>query len=472
MKIHKKDNDVWEIPKEGKMLVPGVIFASEELMKNIEKDGKTVEQIKNVAQLPGIVGKSMAMPDAHCGYGFSIGGVAAFDIEKGIISPGGVGYDINCGIRLLLTNIKKEEFMKKREQVLGEIFKNVPSGVGRGGEFKLSDEEMKNVLEQGAGWAVSRGYGTKEDLERIEDNGCIKPSDCSKISQRAKARGRDQLGTIGSGNHFVEIQEVQEIFDEKTAKAFGVEKGQIAIMIHTGSRGLGHQTASDYIQAMEKEYGFKQLPDRELACAPIDSKLGQDYRLAMNASANFAFANREIISHQVRKSFEKFFPKIKIPLLYDVCHNIAKFEEHEVNGKKQVLCVHRKGATRSFGPGRKELPKIYQKTGQPVIIPGSMGTFSYLLVGTSKAEELSFGSTAHGAGRVMSRSSAIRDLDFEKMNKSLKANDIVLRAGSKKGAVEEAPEAYKDVNEVVRVSHELGIGNMVARLKPLAVIKG
>jgi len=472
MKIHKKDENVWEIPKEGKMLVPGVIFASEELMKNIEKDGKTVEQVKNVAQLPGIVGKSIALSDTHQGYGFPIGGVAAFDIKKGVISPGGVGYDENCGVRLLLTNITKKEFIGKREQVISEIFKNVPSGVGRGGEFKLSDEEMKNVLEQGAGWAVSKGYGLKEDLERIEDNGCLK-GEALKVSQKARGRGRDQLGTLGSGNHFIEIQEVEQIFDEKIAKVFGITGvGQIAIMVHTGSRGLGHQNASDYIQAIEKEYGFKHLPDRELAYAPINSKLGKDFFLAMNAAANFAFANREIISHQIRKSFEKFFPKIKIPLVYDVCHNIAKFEEHEVNGKKQMLCVHRKGATRSFGPGRKELPKIYQKTGQPVIIPGSMGTFSYLLVGTSKAEELSWGSTAHGAGRVMSRSSATRDLDYEKMNKGLKASDIVLMAGSKRGAVEESPEAYKDVNEVVRVSDELGIGNMVARLKPLAVVKG
>src|SRR3989339_487038 len=472
MKIHKKDENVWEIPKEGKMLVPGVIFASEELMKNIEKDGKTVEQVKNVAQLPGIVGKSIALSDTHQGYGFPIGGVAAFDIKKGVISPGGVGYDENCGVRLLLTNITKKEFIGKREQVISEIFKNVPSGVGRGGEFKLSDEEMKNVLEQGAGWAVSKGYGLKEDLERIEDNGCLK-GEALKVSQKARGRGRDQLGTLGSGNHFIEIQEVEQIFDEKIAKVFGITGvGQIAIMVHTGSRGLGHQNASDYIQAIEKEYGFKHLPDRELAYAPINSKLGKDFFLAMNAAANFAFANREIISHQIRKSFEKFFPKIKIPLVYDVCHNIAKFEEHEVNGKKQMLCVHRKGATRSFGPGRKELPKIYQKTGQPVIIPGSMGTFSYLLVGTSKAEELSWGSTAHGAGRVMSRSSATRDLDYEKMNKGLKASDIVLMAGSKRGAVEESPEAYKDVNEVVRVSDELGIGNMGARLKPLAVVKG
>lgn len=472
MALKKIDKNIWEIPKEGKMLVPGMIFASEELMKNIEKDGKTIEQVQNVAKLTGIVGKSLAMPDAHQGYGFPIGGVAGFDIEKGIISPGGVGYDINCGVRLLTTNLSKEEFIKKRPEVLNEVFKNVPSGVGKGGILKLTDIEMDKVLEEGAGWAISKGYGTKEDLERIEDNGCIKPSNSKKLTKKAKARGRDQLGTLGSGNHFLEIQEVQEIFDKKTAEAFGLEKNQIVIMIHCGSRGLGHQTASDYIHLMEKEYGFKHLPDRELACAPINSKLGQDYREAMAGAANFAFANRQIISHQIRESLKKFFPKVKIQLLYDVCHNIAKFEEHTLNGKTQTLCVHRKGATRSFGPGRKEIPIIYRKIGQPVIIPGSMGTFSYVLVGTKKAEEISLGSTAHGAGRLLSRSYAINNLDINKLTKEMKSKDILLKGGSKKGALEEAPEAYKDVNEVVRVSDELGIGKIVARLKPLAVLKG
>jgi tRNA-splicing ligase RtcB len=467
------DKNVWEIPKEGKMLVSGLIFASPLLMKSIEKDGKTLEQVRNVAMLPGIVSKSIAMPDAHQGYGFSIGGVAGFDIEKGVISPGGVGYDINCGVRLLVTNVTKKDFMFKRNAILDEIFKNIPSGVGRGTKDKLDDNELNKVLENGAGWAVEKGYGKEEDLERTEDNGCIKGADASKVSPRAKARGRDQLGTLGSGNHFIEIQEVEQIMDEKTAKVFGIkDKEQIVVMIHTGSRGLGHQTASDYIHLMEKEYGFKDLPDRELVCAPIRSKLGEDYRKAMNASANFAFANRQLITYQVRKSFEKFYPKVKIDIVYDVCHNIAKFEEHIIEGNKMEICVHRKGATRAFGPGRKEIPEIYRKTGQPVIIPGSMGTFSYLLVGTKKAEEISLGSTAHGAGRVMSRSSAIRDLDFKKIESELERNDVKLRAGSKKGAVEEAPEAYKDVNEVVRVSDEVGIGKIVARLKPLAVVKG
>jgi len=422
-------------------------------LAEIRKFGCIFDKIKEIKKVDGV----------HKVYDFNICDNHNFIANGFIVS--------NCGVRLLVANISKEEFLKKREQVLNEIFKNVPSGVGNGGELKLSDEEMKKVLEQGAKWAVEKGYGIKDDLKKIEDNGCLE-GNADKVSSRAKARGRDQLGTIGSGNHFVEIQEVQEIFDEKTSKVFGVEKGGITIMIHTGSRGLGHQTASDYIHLMEKEYGFKKLPDRELVCAPINSKLGVDYREAMNASANFAFANRQIITSMIRKSFEKFFPKIKIELVYDVCHNIAKFEEHKIDEKKQMVCVHRKGATRSFGPGRNEIPSIYRKVGQPVIIPGSMGTFSYLLVGTKKAEEISLASTAHGAGRVMSRSSAIRDLNFDKMNKELNSNDILLKAGSKKGAVEESPEAYKDVNEVVRVSDELGIGNIVARMKPLAVIKG
>jgi len=429
-------------------------FKSEKL-KEIEQFGCIFDSILNISRVEG----------KHKVYDFNVSDNHNFIANGFIVS--------NCGVRLLVTNLSKKELMKQREQILGEIFKNIPSGVGRGTGLKLDDKELNKVLETGAKWAVEKEHGDKEDLERIEDNGCIIGADASKVSPRAKARGRDQLGTLGSGNHFIEIQEVENISDEKTANVFGVDSmGQIVVMIHTGSRGLGHQTASDYIHLMEKEYGFKDLPDRELVCAPIKSKLGEDYRKAMNASANFAFANRQLITNQVRKSFEKFYPKIKIDVVYDVCHNIAKFEEHVINGKKQIVCVHRKGATRAFGPGRKEVPEFYRKIGQPVIIPGSMGTYSYLLVGTKKAEELSFGSTAHGAGRMMSRSSAIRDLDFEKVNKELKDKDVLLKAGSKKGAVEEAPEAYKDVNEVVRVSDELGIGKIVARMKPLAVVKG
>ncbi|MEK6809877.1 MAG: RtcB family protein, partial [Nanoarchaeota archaeon] len=349
---------------------------------------------------------------------------------------------------------------------------DVPSGVGKKSEFKLNEKELNEVLEKGMDWAVERNYATSDDKEHCEDNGKIQGADANKVSQKARGRGRSQLGTLGAGNHFLEIQEVEKIFDEEIAEVFGLKLGQICVMIHSGSRGLGHQTATDYIHAMEKEYGFAHLPDRELACAPIGSKLGKEYLSAMAAAANFAFVNRQLICYQTRKAFEKYFPKSKLGLVYDICHNIAKFEEFEINGKKVTLCVHRKGATRSFGPGRKELPDNYRKVGQPIMLPGSMGTFSYVLVGTNKARDISFASTAHGAGRLLSRSYAIRNISPEKVHKELKDYGVIVRAGSRKGVVEEAPEAYKDVNEVARVSHELGIGNLVARLKPLAVIKG
>lgn len=470
--VRKIAENIWQIEKEGAMHVSGKVFASDVLMESIKKDGKTLEQVRNVAQLKGIVGESIAMPDAHQGYGFSIGGVAAFDVEKGIISPGGVGYDINCGIRLLVSSLQKEEFLKKRKEILHELSRGIPTGVGRESEFSLEDKELNQVLEKGVEWAVEKGYATRDDVLHIEDNGCIKGADASKVSQKAKSRGRSQLGTLGSGNHFLEIQVVEKVFDEDIASVFGLRAGNIVIMIHSGSRGLGHQTASDYIMKMEKEYGFKDLPDRELICAPITSDLGKDYRAAMAAAANFAFMNRQLMTYQVRKSFAKYFPKAELKTVYDIAHNIAKFEEHIVNGKKQTVCVHRKGATRSFGPGRQEIPAAYRKIGCPIFIPGSMGTFSYVLIGTKKAEEISFGSTAHGAGRALSRSYALKHLSQEHLQQELQQHDVMLKAGSMKGALEEAPEAYKDVNEVARVSHELGIGQLVARLKPLAVMKG
>lgn len=472
MKLRKKAENIYEIKKEGKMLVPGIIFASEKLMEKIKEESKTIEQVKNVASLPGIVEKSIALPDAHQGYGFSIGGVAAFNLKKGIISPGGVGYDINCGVRLLTANISKKEFLKKRDLILNELYKSIPSGVGHGGQFRLSDSEIAEVLNKGSSWALEKGYATPDDVKFTEDSGQIKDSDSTKVSQKAKSRGRNQLGTLGAGNHFLEIQEIEKIFDEKTAKIFKLKNKEITIMIHTGSRGLGHQTASDYIHKMEKEFGFKNLPDRELVYAPLESPLGKDYKKAMAAAANFAFTNRQLITHQVRKSFNKYFPKAEISVVYDIAHNIAKFEAFTINSKKQTLCVHRKGATRSFGPGRKEIPKAYQKVGCPIFIPGSMGTHSYVLVGTKKAESLSFSSTAHGAGRALSRTHAKKYLSPEKIQEELKSHDITIKAGSIKGIIEEAPEAYKDVNEVVRVSHELGLGSLVAKLKPLAVMKG
>ena len=469
-KLKKVSLNTYELSKNEGMLVPGRILVSDKLLQNVEES--CIKQLVNVAKLPGIVEYSLAMPDIHSGYGFPIGGVAAFDVHRGIISPGGVGYDINCGVRLLTTNIKKKDFLPKKTLVLKEIYKNVPSGVGEESELKLSDADLNEILQEGSKWALDKGYAEKEDIEKTEDNGCIPGADAKKISQKARARGRKQLGTLGAGNHFLEIQEVDSIHDDKIADIFGLDKDNITLMIHTGSRGLGHQTASDYIQKMEKEYGFAHLPDRELAYAPLDSSLGRDYRAAMAAAANFAFTNRQMITYQVRKSFEKLFPKSKIKVVYDIAHNIAKFEELNVNGKKQTLCIHRKGATRSFGPGRKEIPLVYRKIGGPILIPGSMGTYSYVLVGTKKAEEISFASTAHGAGRLLSRTSAKNNIKPEKLEKELKDYGVEIRAGSIKGLLEEAPEAYKDVNEVVRVSDELGIGKIVARLRPLAVMKG
>lgn len=465
-----KEN-IHTIPKEKKMLVPGVVFASTILFDKISQD-KTLEQIKNVATLPGIVEKSIAMPDAHQGYGFPVGGVAAFDLEKGIISPGGIGYDINCGVRLLKTGLKKESFLKKRKEMLKELNEKVPSGIGKGGAFSFSDKQIKEILLKGSTWAFENNYATQEDLERTEDGGKLEGADPLKVSAKAIGRGKNSLGTIGVGNHFLEVQCVEEIFDEKTASTFGLAKNEVVIMIHTGSRGLGHKVASDYIMQVEKECGISHLADRELACAPLKSQVAKDYLAAMAAAANFAFVNRQLITYQVRESFKKYFSKTKVNLVYDVAHNIAKFEEFTINGKKKTLCVHRKGATRSFGPGRKELPKIYQKTGQPIFIPGSMGTASYVLVGTKEAQDISFASTAHGAGRVMSRSRARREISAKQVKTQLEQRDVLINMDSVANVVDEAPQAYKDVDEVVRVSDELNLGKIVAKLKPLAVVKG
>ena len=469
--IKKISDYIWEIPRTGKMLVPGKVFASDKLMEKIMKD-RCLEQIQNVAQLPGIVGYSLGMPDAHFGYGFCVGGVAAFDAKDGIISPGGIGFDINCGVRLLTCSLNKKGFLKKRTQVINEIYQHVPSGAGRNGEFVLDDKKLEEVLEKGLDWAVAKGYAIKEDKECCEDNGRIKGAHAKDVSHRAKERGRSQLGTLGSGNHFLEIQYVEKIFDCATAETFGLEPNQIVVMIHSGSRGLGHQVASDYVQAMGKKYNPDTLPERQLACAPIRSDIGKAYLSAMAAAANFAFVNRQLITYEIRKVFGAHFPNAKLALMYDVAHNIAKFEKHIVDGKEKMVCVHRKGATRSFGPGEKDLPSRYRKTGQPIILPGSMGTFSYVLVGTKESEQLSFSSTAHGAGRALSRTYALEHIKPETVEKELRDYDVVLKAGSRKGMVEEAPAAYKDIDEVARVSHELGLGRLVARLKPLAVIKG
>lgn len=470
-KIIKVSEGIYELPKEKGMNVPGRIFASDEIFKQVEE--QCVVQLANIAKLPGVVGYSLAMPDVHVGYGAPVGGVAAFDAKKGIVSPGVIGFDINCGVRLLISDLNKKEFLPKRNKILKEIYAAVPSGVGKKSEFRLNNKEIDNVLKLGVNWAIEKGYGSIKDKELCEDSGMIEGADPSKISQRARGRGMNQLGTLGAGNHFIEIQYVDEIYDKSVAKTMGInEIGQLAIMIHSGSRGVGHQVASDYMQKMEEKYGFKHLPDRQLAYAPIESELGKDYLAAMAGAANFGFANRHLIMHQIRGCFKKSFADCEIKLVYDLAHNIAKFEDYNINGKNVKLLVHRKGATRSFGPDHKDIPLKYKKIGCPIFIPGSMGTYSYVLTGTKKAEQLTFGSTAHGAGRVMSRSEASKKITPENLGKEMKEKDIILESGSLKGAVDEAPEAYKDIDEVVKVSNDLGIGKMVAKLRPLGVIKG
>jgi tRNA-splicing ligase RtcB len=472
MELKKINEFTWKIEKQDGMNVPAIIYSSDALMEKVKSD-RTFQQIMNVAHLKGIVKNAIAMPDAHEGYGFPIGGVAAFDMEDGIISPGGIGYDINCSVRLLRTDFTADEILGKRKDFLEEIYKKTPVGAGRKGVVKITRDELLDLLERGQRWAIEKGYGKDKDLDRTEENGHI-DADPQFVSDRAIERGLPQLGTIGSGNHFLELQKVDKIYDEKIASAFGIDKvGQVVVMIHCGSRGLGHQVASDYIKAMEQEYGFENLPDRELINAPINSELGQKYIKAMGAAANFAFTNKQLITHWVRESFEKIYgSQENIDVVYDVCHNIGKFEKHEIDGETRKVCVHRKGATRSFGPGREEIPEAYRQYGQPIIIPGSMGTASYVLVGTKKAEEVSFGSTAHGAGRVGSRSEALRTYKGQEIIDQLNNLNIAIKGNSMKGIAEEAPQMYKDIDEVIRVSHGIGIGNMVARLKPLGVIKG
>ncbi|MFC1483880.1 RtcB family protein [Candidatus Neomarinimicrobiota bacterium] len=453
------------------MRVPGIVYASKILLESIRGD-KTLSQVVGVAQLPGILKASIALSDAHQGYGFPIGGVAAFDPDTGVISPGGVGYDINCGVRLLKTSLNRPEILKRQNEVVDALYRKIPSGVGKGSQFHLTKPELDRVLEGGAEYIVKQGYGVTEDYLHIEEEGAMAGADAGKVSQRARERGLKQLGTLGAGNHFLEVQYVQEIYDEDLANRFGLVPDQVVIMIHCGSRGLGHQVASDYIKSMEREYGIEHLPDRELIYAPIESPLGRDYAAAMAAAMNFAFANRQLITHWTREEMQILYPNVEVDTIYDVCHNIAKFEEHVIDGKQRKVCVHRKGATRSFGPGRAEIPEKYRDIGQPVIIPGSMGTASYLLVGTKTSEELTFGSCAHGAGRVMSRKAALRTVRGETIKAQLEEQGIQIRAGGWKSIAEEAPQAYKDIDEVVQVVHDLDISRKLARLVPLTVIKG
>ena len=478
--LKKIDDYRWEIPQGYKpgMRVPGLIYADEAMLAHI-KEEQALEQVANVAFLPGIVSRSMAMPDIHWGYGFPIGGVAATRVSDGVISPGGVGFDINCGVRLLRTALTEEEVRPRIEVLLDSLYSNVPSGVGSEGRLRLKVHEIDSVLMKGAGWAVERGYGEAGDLEVTEEGGSMAGADPQRVSTKAKQRGAPQLGTLGAGNHFLEVQAVDEIYEPEAARAMGIEAGgQVLLLIHTGSRGLGHQVCDDYVRAMGAavaRYGI-ELPDRQLACAPVESDEGRDYFAAMACAANYAWANRQCIAHWARESFMHVFGRsprdLGMDMVYDVAHNIAKMEQHRVNGKRQSLCIHRKGATRAFPAGNPDVPGAYAAIGQPVLIPGDMGRCSYVLVGTQRAMEETFGSTCHGAGRVQSRAAARRSLRGVDVARALAEKGITVKAGSMASLAEEASEAYKDVTRVVDVTHRAGISRRVARMRPIGVVKG
>ena len=471
--IKRRGDYKWLVERSGKMRVDGVIYASEELIAGM--DDKVVEQVRNVASLPGIVKASFAMPDAHWGYGFAIGGVAAFDPEKGgVISAGGVGFDISCGVRTLNTGLVKSDIEGMESEIADSLFHCIPAGVGSTGNVHLGKTGIEDVLAGGAKWAVDEGYGTAEDLRFIEENGCMKGADPSEVSDHAKTRQQNQMGTLGSGNHYLEIQEVVEVFDRKAAQAFGIKEGDIKISIHCGSRGLGHQIGTDYLKRMVQtapQYGL-ELPDRELACSPINSPVGKSYLGAMRAGINCAIANRQILMHLVRCAFETLVPKANIKVLYDVSHNTCKTEEHVADGKRRRLFVHRKGATRAWGPRHGGLPSEYKHVGQPVLIGGTMGTASYILTGNDTSEGLSFSSACHGAGRTMSRRKATKLWRGRDVAKKLKLCGIIIRTRSMRGIAEEAPGAYKDVSEVVEVTEQAGLAGKVAKLVPLICVKG
>ena len=472
MEPEKTQENVYIVEKEGSMNVPVKIFASERILKKIKND-RCIDQAINVAALPGIRGYSYMMPDAHQGYGFSIGGVAALDETEGCLSPGGVGFDINCGVRALHTDIPAEEFRTKMQEVMDRVFKAVPVGVGRDSDIRLSLEQLDEVCKKGARWAVENGYGTEEDIELCEEQGCMQDADPAMVSQRAKQRGKSQLGTLGAGNHFIEFQVVDRVQDEKAAEVFGIKRGNVVVMIHSGSRGFGHQICSDYVRKIEERYSdiVSQLPEKDLAYAPAGSELADGYYRAMCCAMNFAWANRQIMAARIRDILEEMFGA-DVCMIYDMSHNNAKLEEHVIDGKRQRVWVHRKGAARAFPPGHPDIPEKYQKSGQPVIIPGSMGTASYILAGTESAMEQSLGTTCHGAGRVMSRKAASRMFSPEEVEHDLSQKNITLRAGSRKGVVDEAPGVYKDVDEVVEVCAAAGLARIVAKLRPIGVIKG
>lgn len=477
--IEKIDDYRWRIPKTYNpgMRVPGVIYADERLLRNIRAD-RAAEQVANVAHLPGIVKYSLAMPDIHWGYGMPIGGVAATDIEKdGVVGAGLVGYDINCGVRLVRTNLTEKDIKAKMRDLVYALFNSIPAGVGSKGKIRINAQEERKLFVRGAQWAVERGFGKAEDLEYTEERGAIKGADPTQVSARAYERGEKQAGTLGSGNHFLEMQVIDQIYDNKAAEVFNLYLGQVTVMIHSGSRGFGYQVCDDYTKGMVhslNKFGIR-LPDRQLACAPVNSKEGQAYLGAMRCAANYAWCNRQVLMELTRRTFQQFFnlgPKdLGMELIYDVAHNIAKIEKHMIDGEQRTLCVHRKGATRAFPPGHKELPEKYRPIGQPVIIPGDMGRNSYLLVGTKKAAE-TFYSTCHGSGRRLSRSAAIRKLRGRSIARELEQKGIFVRSSGRQTLAEEAPEAYKDVNEVVDVVDKAGISRRICRMRPLGAVKG
>lgn len=480
-RVRKISDLIFQVEKnEAKgMKVPVTIYANDNLISKMITD-RTIDQATNVATLPGVIKHVVVLPDGHEGYGFPVGGVAATDLEEGVVSPGGVGYDINCGVRLIRTGLNEAEVRPRLKDLVNELFKSIPTGVGSEGAFKLARSELDELLVEGTNWAIERGYGWDQDIEVCEESGRMSGADPSSVSDIARKRGATQLGSLGSGNHFLEVQKVDKIYDQVAAKSMGLDhEGQVTILVHCGSRGFGHQVCSDYLRISEvalRKYGFK-LADRELACVPNNSSEGNDYRKAMYSALNFAWCNRQMITHWTRKAFEKMFKiseqALDMQLVYDVSHNIAKVERHKVNGEgTRNLVIHRKGATRAFPAEMQQLPAKYYSIGQPVIIPGSMGTASWILLGNKKSFDLSFGSTAHGAGRTMSRSAAKRTHTVEGVRRSLESKGIYIKSLTKDGLVEETPDAYKDVDAVVDVSHSLGIATKVARLIPLGVIKG
>ncbi|MDQ7827766.1 MAG: RtcB family protein [Armatimonadota bacterium] len=478
--LRKVDDYRWEIPTTYKpgMRVPGLVFADERLLRQIGEE-QALEQVANVATLPGIVGWSLAMPDIHWGYGFPVGGVAAFDLDEGVISPGGIGFDIDCGVRLIRTNLTEADVRPHLEALVEELFRAVPAGVGGTGRVRLDGPRMDRALGRGAQWAVAEGFGWPEDVEVIEARGALEQADPDKVSPEAKKRGRAQVGTLGSGNHFLEVQVVDQVYDARAAEVLGLFPGQVVVFIHCGSRGLGHQVCTDYLRvaerAAERQYHIR-LVDRQLACVPFRSREGQDYFAAMCAAANFAWANRQLITHWAREAFAKVFGRdareLGMDLVYDVAHNIAKVEPYEVDGRRVTVCVHRKGATRAFPPGHPEVPERYRAIGQPVLVPGDMGRYSFVMVGTETAMQRSFGSTCHGAGRVLGRRAAVRQLAGVDVAARLRAQGIVVRAQDRSLLAEEAPDAYKDVASVVEVCHAAGLSRRVTRQRPIGVVKG